>query len=108
MSSLGNSAAVPVIARTPRIRRRCLRPLLFLLVVILSACGTTNSESPFDSEGGQHAADWANPLAIGRSDFHAGTIKTVQPVSTGAVLFGSRCALCHGDGGTGKIGPDIR
>jgi mono/diheme cytochrome c family protein len=72
------------------------------------ACSTTNPESTFDPETGQHPANWTNPLSIGQNDFHADQIKVVQSVSRGAVLFGLRCAPCHGNDGTGKTGPDIQ
>jgi mono/diheme cytochrome c family protein len=108
MSPVAKSLTVPEILQRRSSRRLSLLVCSLWIVLAFSACGSSNSGSVFDSDAGQHAANWADPLAIGRSDFHSGPIKSVQSDSRGAVLFGMRCGICHGNGGVGKIGPDIR
>ncbi len=94
-------------SRTERSRPGCLLACL-LLILLIAACSSSNSQSIFDPEGGGHPGNWSSPLSIGSASFHAGVTKVVPSTVQGAVLFGSRCALCHGDNGAGKIGPDIR
>ena len=108
MSPIEERSAAPVRLRTRREPKGYLPFCLVWIVMALFACGTTNPDSTFDPEAGGHAANWTNPLAIGHSDFHSDLVKSVQSGSRGAVLFGMRCAVCHGNDGTGKIGPDIQ
>ncbi|MBI5666055.1 MAG: CHRD domain-containing protein [Nitrospirae bacterium] len=89
---------------------RCAR-MLFLLVLfamMLSACGKANEDATFNPDSGRHPDDWADPLSIGRDDFHSTLITEIQSGSRGVVLFNTRCKICHGDDASGKIGPDIR
>jgi mono/diheme cytochrome c family protein len=108
MSPIESSSPSAGILWARRIRHVSLLIWFLLMVLTFSACGTSSSGATFDPDAGQHAANWVNPLAIGCTDFHAGPIKAVQADSRGPVLFGMRCGICHGNGGVGKIGPDIR
>lgn len=74
---------------------------------LLAACGSgTESGRIFGDTG--HPENWASHLTIGRDHFHGTVIKSVRSGSNGAILFVKHCAPCHGDNGTGRIGPDIR
>lgn len=81
---------------------------LFLITMLVSACSGSGSQSTFNPDTGSHSGNWSSPFAIGRDDFHATAIKEIQSVSAGAVLFGTRCAVCHGNDGAGKVGPTIQ
>jgi len=80
---------------------------LLLGAMIISGCSDSNFQATFSVDTGTHPANWVSPLAIGRNDFHAGGIKIVVSTDQGAVLFGQRCAICHGIAGAGKVGPPV-
>ncbi|RJQ53353.1 MAG: CHRD domain-containing protein [Nitrospiraceae bacterium] len=73
----------------------------------MAACGKENPDANFDSASGRHRDGWSNPLSIGRDNFHAFSVKRIQSDSRGAVLFSSRCAICHDSDATGRIGTSI-
>lgn len=87
-----------------------IRTIFILLTGIFLSIGCgrgSDSGKVFVSEKG-HPDNWAGHLSVGTKNFHGTFIKSVPSGADGAKLFVLHCAPCHGNDGSGKIGPDIR
>ncbi len=97
----------------PQIRTYSFLLYTFILFA-LCACGSgSGSSDTFEPESG-HPLTWSDPSSAGAADFHGTAVKSesndaeLLDTSTGEALFSDNCAVCHGDDGSGGIGPDIR
>lgn len=77
------------------------------IAFFLCACGASSESGVYDINKG-HKSSWANPEYIGKDGFHGSQVRVVDSEPLGTALFLRRCAGCHGNKGSGKIGPDIR
>jgi hypothetical protein len=83
--------------------------LLFLAATaLLYGCGRGTDAGKVFVPGKGHPDAWASHLAVGTMNFHGTFIKSVPSVSAGPKLFVLHCAPCHGNDGSGKIGPNIQ
>lgn len=87
------------------LRRLCL-PALFIF--LFAGCGKGSESGRIFSPYSGHPVEWANPLFIGRDNFHGTAIKQPLPGPPGSELFLLHCAPCHGEKGEGKIGRNIQ
>lgn len=83
--------------------------LLLVTTAVLSfGCGRGTDAGKVFVPGKGHPDTWASHLAVGTMNFHGTYIKTIPSASPGAELFVLHCAPCHGNDGSGKIGPNIQ
>jgi len=87
-----------------------LKTILILgaLLFFSAGCGRESDSGKAFVPGKGHPGAWASHVSIGTEDFHGTFIKTVAPAAAGATLFVFHCAPCHGNDGSGKIGPNIQ
>ncbi len=82
--------------------------LLLLSIFLLSNCSSSSdSGSIFVTETG-HPENWVNPAYISASDFHSSSVQVTSGTPEGAALYARECAGCHGENGSGDIGPNIQ
>jgi hypothetical protein len=85
--------------------------LILTGVFLLSGCGSGSDSGRIFVPQSGHSENWSSFLTIGTEDFHGTVITSVSvflPDMRGSILFVKHCAVCHGEDGTGKIGPNIQ
>lgn len=83
--------------------------LLLLAVLALTVgCGRGTDPGKVFVSGKGHPDAWVSHLSVGTMNFHGTSITSVPAGSAGAMLFVLHCAPCHGNDGSGKIGPNIQ
>lgn len=79
-------------------------------VLFFTGCGSSSDSGRIFIAGTGHPDGWSGFLTIGTDKFHGTVITSItgsSEVTDGAVLFVQHCAVCHGNDGTGKIGPSV-
>ncbi len=82
--------------------------ILVFIALSLTSCGSGSDPGKVFVPQSGHPGNWADPLIIGRTDFHGTYIKEIPAGPTGSALFLQHCAACHGEDGKGKIGGGIQ
>ena len=75
---------------------------LAVLALVAAGCGggTTTTTAGATTTGGATTTNGATSTA--------GATATAPGTADGAALFAANCSSCHGTGGEGGIGPDLR